>query len=74
MYEIYDGCDGVRSETLLGALDKAMVFNVGRVKTGLFRIQESCDRYFYAILTREQMLALADELRAMAAKGSDEES
>ena len=65
-YVIYVG-GGYRSgETLLDALDKARVFSVTKQETGLFQIEESCDGYYSAFLTREQLLALADELRALA--------
>lgn len=66
MVTIDDGDDGVSGETLLGALDEARVFNVSKEETGRFRIEESCDNWFFAVLTREQLLALADELRALA--------
>jgi hypothetical protein len=66
MVTIDDGGDGASGETLLDALDEARVFNLSKEETGLFRINESCDRYFFAVLTRDQLLALADELRALA--------
>lgn len=66
MVTIDDGGDGASGKTLLDALDEARVFNVSKEETGRFRLEESCDRYFFAVLTREQLLALADELRALA--------
>jgi hypothetical protein len=66
MVTIDNGGDGASGKTLLDALDEARVFNVSKEETGRFRIEESCDRYFSAVLTREQLLALADELRALA--------
>jgi hypothetical protein len=66
MVTIDDGGDGVSGKTLLDALDEARVLNVSKEETGRFRLKESCDRYFFAVLTREQLLALADELRALA--------
>ena len=58
----------VTGETILDALDNARIFNVSREqeRPARFRIEESCDNHFAAVLTREQLLALADELRAMA--------
>ena len=57
---------GQRGKDLLDALDKACVLNVQKLDDGRFCFQESCDRYFSANLTKEQVLALADELRALA--------
>lgn len=53
-------------ETLLAALEDARVFNVSKTDDGRFEFEESCDNYFGAFLTKEQVLALAEELRALA--------
>ncbi len=37
---------------------------------GLVRAQEKCDGYFSCFLTRDQLLMLADELRALAMEGT----
>ena len=58
----YGGVDG---ETLLEALHYARIFSVEKKEDGRFCFRESCDDYFCAILTKEQVLALADELRAL---------
>lgn len=65
-YIIDDGGDGVICKTLLDALREARVFSVTKQETGRFQIEECCDWYYFAVLTREQLLALADELRALA--------
>jgi hypothetical protein len=65
-YVIDDGGDGVSGKTLLNALRNARVFSVTKQETGRFQIEECCDWYYFAVLTREQLLALADELRALA--------
>lgn len=68
MVTINDGetRDGVTAATMLDALNEARVFKAHKGADGRFVIEESCDHYFCAFLTREQLLALADELRALA--------
>lgn len=67
MMTIDDGNDGgVSGKNLLDALDEARVFNVTKLDDGRFCFEESCDRYFSANLTKDQVLALAEELRALA--------
>lgn len=65
-YVIDDGGDGVSGKTMLNALREARIFSLYKQKDGRFRVEECCDLYFFAVLTREQLLALADELRALA--------
>jgi len=55
-----------KGETVLNALNDARVFAVKAIKDGRFRFRERCDDYYRAILTKEQVLLLADELRALA--------
>lgn len=52
--------------TVQEALKDAKVMSVKRLPDGRFRVREECDGYYGAWLTQEQLLALADELRAMA--------
>ena len=67
MVTIDNGNDSfVIGKNLLDALDNASVFSVEQLSDGRFSFIESCDRYFSANLTKEQVLALADELRALA--------
>lgn len=67
MVTIDNGCeDGATGEDLLDALDGARVFSVKKLDDGRFCFEESCDQYFSANLTKDQVLALAEELRAMA--------
>lgn len=54
------------ADTMVEAVKNACVFTVKRMEDGRFRLRERCDRYFRVYLTPEQLLALADELRAMA--------
>lgn len=60
--DLYTG----EGETVLAALKDARVLGVVPASGGRFEFIEWCDEYFSAILTREQVLALADELRALA--------
>lgn len=57
----------VTADTVLCLLKGAQVLTVKQVPGG-FRFRERCDRYFQIVLTREQVLALADELRALVEK------
>ena len=57
--------DGAKGKTILDALDEARIFNVEKADDGRIIFEESCDRYFSAKLTKAQVLALADELRAL---------
>jgi hypothetical protein len=53
------------SETLLDALHNARVFTLSSEPDGRVRITEACDDYFFALLTSEQVRALARELLAL---------
>lgn len=55
-----------KKETVMAALDEARVFAVEATDDGRFLFVERCDDYFSAILTKEQVLLLVDELRALA--------
>jgi hypothetical protein len=62
-----DGSDWTpRGETVLDALDEARVFAVEATDDRSFLFVERCDDYYRVILTKEQVLLLADELRALA--------
>lgn len=65
-----DGSDfPPRGETVLDALDDARVFKIKATKDGRFRFKERCDDYYRAVLTKEQVLLLVDELKALASGG-----
>ena len=67
MVTIDNGEEGGQvGKDLLHALDESRVFNVTKTDDGRFCFQESCDRWFSAKLTKEQVLALAEELRTLA--------
>ena len=57
--------DGATGKGLLDALDESQVFSVVKMGDGRFCFEESCDRYFRVKLTKDQVLALAEELRAL---------
>jgi hypothetical protein len=53
------------ADTMLEIMKECRVFKV--LKKGYeFEVIECCDEYFGATLTKEQMLALADEIKALA--------
>jgi hypothetical protein len=56
----------VEGDELLSLLAKEHIFKILRKEDGLFLIEESCDHYFSVRLTREQLLDLADEIKALA--------
>lgn len=64
---LIDALDGELSDypSVLAALKDAGVMTVKIMPDGRFRVRERCDRYYSVYLTREQVLAWADELRAM---------
>ena len=67
MVAIENGNDSlVIGKNLLDALDNAGVFSVEQLSDGRFSFIESCYRHFSANLTKEQVIALADELHALA--------
>jgi hypothetical protein len=53
---------------ILRRLEDERVFSVTPMDEGGFYIQEQCDTWFAVELTRDELLALADELKALAAK------
>jgi hypothetical protein len=54
--------------SVLDALREANVMTI-KPMDGHSRVRERCDRYYQIYLTRDQVLAWADELRAMVDKG-----
>ena len=52
--------------TVLEAMENAEIFKVTPLHDGMFLVDVLCDYYFRAYLTKSQILALAEELRAMA--------
>jgi hypothetical protein len=53
------------ADTMLEIMKECQVFKV--LKKGYeFEVIECCDGYFGVTLTKEQMLALADEIKALA--------
>lgn len=68
MITVHANCVGeVTGDTVLEVLKEARVLTVKQVPGG-FRFRERCDRYYQVVLTREQVLALADDLRALVEK------
>ena len=59
------GCTA-SGDTVLDALENAEIFKVTPLHDGRFLINELCDCYFIAYLTKDQILALAEELRVIA--------
>lgn len=53
------------AETMLEVVSACRVFEIVKHE-GKFIIREKCDEYFGVTLTKEQLLALADEIKALA--------
>ena len=51
---------------ILNLLEEEGIMYVTRPGPGEFVFTEACDHYFSVSLTRDQVLLLADELRALA--------
>jgi hypothetical protein len=60
------GKELVEYQTISQALDDNRIVSVTKEPDGRFQVTERCDDYFSGYLTREQLLAWADELRALA--------
>lgn len=67
MYKINDWFSGDSEfETVLDAALNSRVFSVRANEDGTFEVREECDDYYHITLTKEQLIALADELRSLA--------
>lgn len=53
-------------KTVLDAIRESRVFIINKQSDSTFRFIEGADFWLTAILTKEQVLALADELRELA--------
>lgn len=59
------GFDQKGADSVLDALSECRVFWIERREQGEYLFFEGCDGYFNAQLTKDQMLMLIDELKAM---------
>jgi hypothetical protein len=55
---------------ILDLVSKHRVFDISKDGEGEFELYERCDQHFGIGLSREQLLQLADELRALAEPNS----
>ena len=55
----------IRYDSVLEAMDGEQIFSIHKNKDGLFVVTEKCDEYFACTLTRDQLIQLADEIRAL---------
>lgn len=62
-----EGCYGLASsDSMIDLMDKCRVFAAYKKDRGNIVFQESCDEHFCVELTKEQVLALAQELIDLA--------
>lgn len=66
---IESGGQLITEDNLLEALSSAAIFDVERSVDGRFYFSDGAEGCFGATLTRDQVLALADELRDLAISG-----
>ena len=52
-------------KSILEGLEDRNIINICKDNGG-FRISEACDHYYTAVLTKEQLIKLSDELREFA--------
>lgn len=60
------GSEPVEDESILNAFAENRLIKFTKNKDGTFGVTEMCDEYYGGKLTREQMLALAEEIRLLA--------
>jgi|GEM_PF-3694305 len=60
-YTIQSDEDGSKFKSMLDAMGGLRIFSVKK-SDGLFRVQESCDHYYAAHLTKEQLYDLGVEI------------
>lgn len=60
-----------RKEPILDKLAGERVFTAFPLANGMFRFRENCDDYFSVDLTKDEVMALAQELMSMAITGVD---
>ncbi len=66
MITLYNGTPkGAQGATMLAAMAEARIFNV-LVEGDQFVVEDACDYAFSVKLTQEQLVALANELLALA--------
>ncbi len=58
--------DGGEFPTISAALSAKRVVSIALQKDGKFCIEEGCDGYYAVTLTPEQLIAWADEIKALA--------
>lgn len=56
----------ITKDTWLDILREERVLKIKKEPSGTFVLKEQCDRYFFVRLTKEQMLELAEEIKALA--------
>ncbi len=53
--------------TMLETLEEERVMTIKfKPDVGMFRLREECDKYFWVMVTKEDLLKLAEEIKALA--------
>jgi hypothetical protein len=66
------GKEPLEYKTISKALADNRIVSVSKEDDGTFCVEEGCDNYFCGYLTREQLLAWAEELKALAGMLNDQ--
>ena len=56
----------IRYDSALEAMKREKIFSITKQEDGTFVATEECDEYFACTLNRDQLIQLADEIRALA--------
>ena len=62
------GGNPIESDSILGALASERIVAFKKCEDGQFRVRECCDSYFGGLLTKNQMIALGNEIIELANK------
>jgi hypothetical protein len=60
------GNDPIEHDSILSALASERIVSFKKSGTGKFVIREECDAYYCGWLTKEQMILLSEEIKALA--------
>lgn len=65
-YEAEGVCGLEKCNTMISLMNELQIFQATSNQDGTFNFTEACDYYYFANLTKEQVLALAQELIDLA--------
>lgn len=60
-YKKLETCD-----TMLELMEALNIFSISKIDDNKYAIGEECDQFYWATITKEQLLALSNELKELA--------